>query len=163
MKKSLTLPSLANKFFNSLRDENDELIYTYTDPFMRNFVRKAIKGGRCNAFNQRYISEFSDEVFNIISKEIKVKGNGCDIIGKFVEILNKFEKQNAKEIDSKYDNYRDTDQKEKTEFIFKKLNMLSIHKELSKLDSNKTQMDFDATSLYPSAMWDKNAVYPKID
>ena len=41
--------------------------------------------------------------------------------------------------------------------------MLPIHKELSKLDSNKTQMDFDATSLYPSAMWDENSVYPKIE
>ena len=44
----------------------------------------------------------------------------------------------------------------------KKLNMLPIHKELSKLDSNKTQMDFNATSLYPSAMWDERSVYPKI-
>ena len=52
MKNSLILPSLANKFFNSLRDENDEPIYLYTDPFMRNFVRKSNKGGRCNAFNQ---------------------------------------------------------------------------------------------------------------
>ena len=41
--------------------------------------------------------------------------------------------------------------------------MLSVHKELSKLNSNKTQMDFDATSLYPSAMWDENSVYPKIE
>ena len=41
--------------------------------------------------------------------------------------------------------------------------MLPIHKELSKLDSNKTQMDFDATSLYPSAIWDQNSVYPKIE
>ena len=41
--------------------------------------------------------------------------------------------------------------------------MLPIHKELSKLDSNKTKMDFDATSLYPSAMWDENSVYPKIE
>ena len=41
--------------------------------------------------------------------------------------------------------------------------MLSIHKELSKLDSNKTQMDFDATSLYPSAMWDEKSVYPKME
>ena len=31
MKNSLTLPSLANKYFNSLRDENDEPIYTYDD------------------------------------------------------------------------------------------------------------------------------------
>ena len=41
--------------------------------------------------------------------------------------------------------------------------MLSIHKELSKLNSNKTQMDFDATSIYPIAMWDEKFVYPKIE
>ena len=31
MKNSLTLPSLANIYFNNLRDENDEPLYTYTD------------------------------------------------------------------------------------------------------------------------------------
>ena len=41
--------------------------------------------------------------------------------------------------------------------------MLPIHKELSETDSNKTQMDFDATSLYPSAMWDENTVYPRME
>ena len=37
--------------------------------------------------------------------------------------------------------------KKKTVFINNKLNMLPILKELSKLDSNKTQMEYDATSL----------------
>ena len=41
--------------------------------------------------------------------------------------------------------------------------MLAIHKELFKLVSKKTQMDYDATSLYPSAMWDEKSVYPKIE
>ena len=41
--------------------------------------------------------------------------------------------------------------------------MLPFHKKLSKLDSNKTQMVYDDTSLYPSAMWDENSVYPKIE
>ena len=162
MKNSLTLPSLANKYFNNLRNENDEPIYTYTDPFMRNFVRKAIKGGRCNAFNKHYKSEVSDGVFNIISKELNVVGNECDVLEKYFEFLNKHEKEYDKEFDSKYDDYRDIDQKEK-KYVNKKLNMLSIHKELSKLDLNKTQMVFDGTSLYPSAMWDKNSVYPKIE
>ena len=89
MKNSLTLPSLANKFFNSLRDENDEPIHTYTDPFMRNFVRQSIKGGRRNSFNQHYKSECSDEVFDIISKELTVSGNICDILEKSFEFLNK--------------------------------------------------------------------------
>ena len=51
--------------------------------------------------------------------------------------------------------------KKKTDFLNKKLNMLQIHKEFSKLDSNKTQMDFDATSFYPRAMLDESSVYPK--
>ena len=41
--------------------------------------------------------------------------------------------------------------------------MLPIHKHFSKLGLNKTQMDSDATSLYPSAMWDDNSVYPTRD
>ena len=166
MKNSLTLPSLANKYFNSLRDENDEPIYTYTDPFMRNFVRKAIKGGRCNAFNPYYKSENSDEVFNIISKELNVDnvgGNMCDILENYFKFLNKHEKEYEKEFDSKYNDYRDINPKEKEKDVNKKLNMLPIHKELSKLDSNKLQTSYDATSLYPSAMWDCNSVYPKIE
>ena len=34
---------------------------------------------------------------------------------------------------------------------------------MSKLDSNETQMDYDANGLYPSAMWNENSVYPKIE
>ena len=66
MKNSLTLPSLSNKYYNSLREENDEPIYTYTDPFMRNFVRSSIKRGRCIAFIQLYKSKNSDDVINLI-------------------------------------------------------------------------------------------------
>ena len=138
MKNSLTLPSLANKYFNSLRDENDEPIYTYTDPFMRSFLRNAIEGGRCNGFNQHYKSDISDEVFNIISKELNVSGNICDLLEKYFKFLNKYAKQYAKEFDSKYDDFRDIDQKEKINYINKNLNLLPIHEELSKLDWNKT-------------------------
>ena len=95
-------------------------------------------------------------MFNIISKELNVSGNVCDILEKYFEFLNKLEKEYEKEFDSKYDDYKE-------KYVNKKLNMLSIHKELSKINSNKTQMDFDATSLYPSAMWDENSAYLKIE
>ena len=98
-------------------------------------------------------------MFNNISKELNVNGNICDILEKYFEFLNKHEKQYAIEFDSKYNYYRDVDQKEKTDFINKKFNMLPIHKELSKINSSNTQMDYDATSLYPSVMWDENSVY----
>ena len=99
-------------------------------------------------------------MFNIISKELNVNGNTCEFLEKYFDFLNKYEKQYANEFDSKFDDYRNIDQKEKK--VNKELNMLPIHKQWSKLDSNNTQMDYDATSLYPSVMWDKNSVYPKI-
>ena len=101
MRNSLTLPSLASKYFNSLRDENDEPICTYTDPFMRNFVRKNIKGGRCNVFNQHHKSEIPDEKFNNILKELNINGNICKILENYFEFLYKDEKQYAEEFDSK--------------------------------------------------------------
>ena len=70
MKNSLPLPSLANKYFNSLRDENDEPIYTYIDELMRHLVRKSKKGGRCSALNQYYKSNISEQVFNIMSQGV---------------------------------------------------------------------------------------------
>ena len=73
-------------------------------------------------------------MFNVNSKELDT-GNICDLLGKYFKALNKYEKQYAKEIDSKYDDYRDIDQKENTDFFNKKLNMLPIHKELSKLET----------------------------
>ena len=43
MKNSITLARLGKKYFNILRDENEEPIYSYTDPFMRNLVRNSFK------------------------------------------------------------------------------------------------------------------------
>ena len=66
---------------------------------MRNFVRNAIKGRRYNAFNQHYKSDFSDEVFKIISKELDFNGNICEILGKHFEFLvDKYEKRCAKNL-----------------------------------------------------------------
>ena len=96
-------------------------------------------------------------------KELNVNGNECEILEKYFEFLNEYEELCAKEFDSKYDDYRYTSEKENTDFINKKLNMLPISKELCKLDSNRTQMGYDGNRLYPSATWDENSVYPKIE
>ena len=75
MKDCLSLPGLGLKYFNSLRTDQDEPIYTYNDKYMRHFVKQAAYGGRVCAFNQYYKSKISDDIFNIISKELNVNGN----------------------------------------------------------------------------------------
>ena len=161
MKNSLTLPSLANKCFNSLTVQNDEVIYTYNDEFMRHFERQSIKRGRCSALNQDYKSNFSEEVFNIISKEIDNSGNVCEILEKYFEYTIKHRKIIKDEQDSQFNDFRDNDEQGRTEHINKELDKLSKHKKLQKQNLNDVLMDFDARSLYPSAMWDENSVYPK--
>ena len=93
IKNSLTLPSLANKYFNSLRDANDEPIYTYNDEVIKHFVRQSIKGGRCSALNQSSKTNILDEVFNIISKELDNNGNVCEILERCFEYTNKHRKK----------------------------------------------------------------------
>ena len=46
------VPGLGWEYFNSLRTEEDELIYTYNGKYIRWFVRQSKKGGRVCAFNQ---------------------------------------------------------------------------------------------------------------
>ena len=54
---SLSIPGLGWKFFNSLRTEEDEPIYTNNDKYMRWFFHQSIKGGRVCSFNQYYKSK----------------------------------------------------------------------------------------------------------
>ena len=65
MKDCLSLPGLGLKYFNSLRAQEDEPIYTYNDKYMRDFVRRAAYGGRVCAFNQYYKSKHCDDIERI--------------------------------------------------------------------------------------------------
>ena len=68
---------------------------------MKTFVQKCVKGERCNAFNQHYKSEISNEVFNNISKELNVNGNPCDLLVKYFGFSIEYGKLYAKGFDSK--------------------------------------------------------------
>ena len=97
MKGCLSLPGLGLKYFNSLRTEQDEPIYTYNDKYMRHFVERAAYGRRVCAFNQNYKSKICDDILNIISKELNVDGNTYEKIEAYMNYKNEhfkiFEKE----------------------------------------------------------------------
>ena len=162
MKDCLSLPGLGWKYFNSLRTE-DEPIYTYNDKNMRWFVRQSIKGGRVCSFNQYYKSKHCDDILNFINKELAVKGTIYDTIEAYMEYKNKHFKKFEKEYESQFNDYRDEDVEEKEKFINEKLSELRLHKIIKRIELIHLLWDFDAVSLYPSAMWDKNSIYPRIE
>ena len=80
IKDCLSLPGLGWKYFNSLRREEVEPIYTYNEKNMRYFHRHSIKRGRVCALIQYYKSKLCDDVLKIISEELNVQGYIYDFI-----------------------------------------------------------------------------------
>ena len=163
MKDCLSLPGLGLKYFNSLRTEQDEPIYTYNDKYMRWFVRQAAYGGRVCAFRQYYKSKSCDDILKIMSRELCVKGNDYDIIEAYMEYKNKHFKVFEKEYEDQFNDYRDENVEDKEKYINEKLSNLRLHKIIKRIELIHLLWEFDAVSLYPSAMWDPKSIYPKIE
>ena len=163
LKDYLSLPGLGWKYFNSLRTEEDEPIYTYNNKYMRWFVRQSIKGGRVCSFNQHYKSKHCNDILKIINKELALKGTVYDTIEANMQYKNKHFKIFEKEYEDQFDDYRDEDVEEKELYINKKLSALRLHKIIQRIELVHLLWDFDAVNLYPSAMWDENSIYPRIE
>ena len=163
MKNCLSLPSLGWKYYNSKRSKEDEPIYSYNDKYMRHFVRQSIKGGKVGAFNQYFESTISDKIFKTISEELNVNGTKYEIIEKYVKYIKDIKSEYEKEYDSQFNDYRKINIKEKDKYINEKLSQLPISMIMKNFNRDDLLMAFDATSLYPSAMYDENSIYPKIE
>ena len=76
---------------------------------------------------------------------------------------NKHFKIFEKEYEDQFNDYRDEDIEEKEKYINKKLRNLRLHKLIQRIELIHLLWDFDAVSLYPSAMWDEKSIYPRIE
>ena len=85
----------------------------------------------------------------------------------FIEAYMKYKNEHLKNIKEEYENklkdYRDIDEEEMEKYINKKLGEFPIHKLLQELSLNDLLWDFDAVSLYPSAMSDEKSIYPRVE
>ena len=98
-----------------------------------------------------------------MSQELGADGNKSEILDEYFKYTNEHRKIIEYEFDSQFEDYRDKNEEERIKQVNDKLSKLPIHEKLQKLNLNDVMMDFDATSLYPSAIWDENSVYPKIE
>ena len=61
------------------------------------------------------------------------------------------------------DDYRKKNVDEKQKFIKEKISKLPVHQLMKQIKSDELLWDFGAVSLYPSAMWDENRLYPILE
>ena len=100
---------------------------------------------------------------NFLSEELNAGGNVYDDFEGYMSYKNKHLKIFGKEFANNFSDYRDEDIEEKEKDINEKLSKLPIHQLIKQIKIFEFLWDFDAVSLYPSAMWDENSIYPRIE
>ena len=92
-----------------------------------------------------------------------MKGTVYDTIEAYMEYKNKHFKIFEKEYEDQFDDYRDENVEEKGKYFNEKLNELRLHEIIKRIELIHLLWDFDAVSLYLSATWDENSIYPRIE
>ena len=87
IKDCLTEASLGWKCFGTY--DKDREFYTFNDKYVRNFIRKSIKGGRVAALNRYFESNQCEEILNIIKKHLKLNNNEIsNIVDEYLKYTN---------------------------------------------------------------------------
>ena len=86
-----------------------------------------------------------------------------DITEAYMKYKDQHLKNFKENYESKFKDYRDIEEEEMNNYINKKLGEFPIHILLQELSLNDFLWDFDAVSLYPSAMSDPKSIYPQIE
>ena len=87
IKDCLTEASLGWKCFGTYKKDRE--FYTFNDRYVRNFIRKSIKGGRLGAFNRYFESKQCEEILNNNKKHLKINDYEISIIiDKYLKYIN---------------------------------------------------------------------------
>ena len=142
----------------------DREFYTFNDKYVRNFIRKSIKGGRVGSYIRYFEQKQCDEILLTIKKHLKINNNG---ISNIVYEYFKYFKTKHNEFKSKFENdekdYRKLNKKELDKFLDEKLGKLENSKDLQKTNKDALLVSYDFNSLYPSAQIDIDSTRPKIE
>ena len=162
IKDCLTEASLGWKCFGAYNKDRE--FYTFNDKYVRNFIRKSIKGGRVGAFNRYFESNQCDNILNTIKKHLKINDNEIsNIIDKYLNYINTKRDKLKLEFENGEKDYRKINKKELDKFLEKKLGELEVSKDLQKINKDDLLVSYDFNTLYPSSQIDKNSTWPKIE
>ena len=162
IKDCLTEASLGWKCFGTYNKDRE--FYTFNDKYVRDFIRKSIKGGRVGAFNRYFESKQCEEILNTIKKHLKIKDNEISIIiDKYLKYINTKREEFKLEFENEEKDYRKINTNELDNFLNNKLGNLEISKDLQKINKDDLLVSYDFNSLYPSAQIDINSTWSKIE
>ena len=111
IKDCLTGASLGWKCFGTYN--RDPEFYTFNDKFVRDFIRKSIKGGRVGAFKRYFESNECEEVLNFFKKHLKLNDNEVlNIVDEYLKHINIKRNDFQLEFENGEEDYRKINNKE---------------------------------------------------
>ena len=162
IKDCLTEASLGWKCFGTYNKDRE--FYTFNDKYVRNFIRKSIKGGRVAALNRYFESNQCEQILDTIKIHLKINNNEISyIIDECLKYIKTKRDGFKLEFENGEKDYRKINKKELDKFLEKKLGDLKISRDLQKINKDDLLVSYDFNSLYPSAQIDKNSTWPKIE
>ena len=162
IKDCLTEASLGWKCFGTYN--KDRKFYTFNNKYVRDFIRKSIKGDRCLSLIRYFEPNQCEEILNTLKKHLKINDNEIpNIMDKYLKYINTKRNEFNLEFENGEKDYRKINKKELDKFLERKLGELEIIKELQKINKDDLLVSYAFNSLYPSAQIDKNSTWPKIE
>ena len=142
--------------------EDNKILHTPKNKYVRDFMRKTIHGGRVNSCDQKFISKYFHEVLSILEKNYSKKLEISELFVKNFEHINAI-KTNMKKKESRFSNYRRIYISKFDEYVDNKVAALPISKEVSMIDKSDLFVSSDYSSLNISAMAHKDSRWPKLE
>ena len=153
IKDCLTEASLGWKCFGTYNKDRE--FYTFNNKYVRNFIRKSIKGGRCGAFIKYFVSNQCEEILNTIKKHLKINDNEIsNIIDEYLKYITTKRKEYTLAFENGEKDYRKIIKKELDKFLERKRGELEISTELQKINKDDILVSYDFNSLFPIAQID---------
>jgi hypothetical protein len=148
MQSCISSPQLTLKGWTGSLPK-DECVKTHRDKYIRHFIRQTVKGGRVFATIKNFESPLWSKIKEILMRFADLNGFRDDNSSSSFAMTS----SNAV-IPTLMQWYNKTDTSIKNQ----------IRDEINALEQNDEDfmIPFDATSLYPSAMWDENSEFPDI-
>ena len=161
-KNSLTEAALGWSCLGRYLKENNKILYTPKNQYVRNFIKQTVHGGRVLACNKKFVSKsFTDvkvlEKFYGKDLEISV------LFDKYFKHINTIKNYYKEKYESRFGDYRRVNIKNLEEYVDRKVARIPVSKELAVIDKSDLLVSSDYNSLYPSAMAHPDSKWPKIE
>ena len=116
--------------------EDNKILYTPKDKYVRGFFKQTVHGGRVLACNKKFVSKSFEDVVNIVEKFYGKDLEVSALFGKNFKHINTNKNYYMEKYEAKFDDYRRIKIKKLQEYIDIKIASIPVFKQLAVIDES---------------------------